>query len=675
MLKICGTGPETKHVPPFAFSANETFLKALVDGYISGVGTVSIRGHCIKAVSVSEVLIDGMAIILNRFGILLRKAILKNNNGYLSSYQMTITDADAKLFAETFSLTTENKQENLSKILLHKFRYSGHGKLDMIPGVKTSFISGDFHRDQILEMLKQRTLTLEDRKILEECLKQNVYFDPIVSIEEVPSSHSHVYDLTVANTRNFSIFNGIAQEDTFHFAGLDIAHVTVGIPRLIELFMVGHTKTVLTTLPILPKHKKERDIKKFAASISTVSFDDVLEYIDIEEKIHFNPESNMYDRTILLSIKFDMEEITKYYNITVEHFWSTVELILVESISFAFQNVVNSGKLKVQSSSKHKYAEINQKIKNSSVASDEQDVKMSDNLYEGMGNAPDNDSSMKDIYEISENEEMAPKKNKKKKKNADDDSDQEEDDDKEDSEEDEETLDDEVQNNQNKEDEEDKQEHSVSKKKFAFVRIESIEKEKGILRLYITSAVHGARLFLKDVVKNVCEKTFIRSYKSIGKVNVIQKDHTFELQMEGYNMLEILSIPNAKDYIDFNAVITNDINATVETLGIEAAYQLLVNEIKNVFKLYGIPVDERHICLIAEHMTNTGAYLACNRRSMLVSPGVFHKATFESAVNFLGSSTAYAESDKMTGPSSQLIFGKPVNQGTGSFDILFPIEK
>ena len=44
----------------------------------------------------------------------------------------------------------------------------------------------------------------------------NVMLDPITCIEEVPSSHPFVYDLTVADTFNMVEGSGIGLRDTFH---------------------------------------------------------------------------------------------------------------------------------------------------------------------------------------------------------------------------------------------------------------------------------------------------------------------------------------------------------------------------------------------------------------------------------------------------------------------------
>ena len=74
-------------------------------------------------------------------------------------------------------------------------------------------------------------------------------FEKITMIEEVASTTSYVYDLTVKDTKNMCALNGIACRDTFHFAGIGSKNVTLGIPRLQEILGVSKKpKTPLTTV-------------------------------------------------------------------------------------------------------------------------------------------------------------------------------------------------------------------------------------------------------------------------------------------------------------------------------------------------------------------------------------------------------------------------------------------
>ena len=72
---------------------------------------------------------------------------------------------------------------------------------------------------------------------------------PITSIEYIaPKTGQYVYDLTVPETLNFGLVNGIMMRDTFHTAGTG-AKVTAGVPRMEEILIVtSNLKTPSNTL-------------------------------------------------------------------------------------------------------------------------------------------------------------------------------------------------------------------------------------------------------------------------------------------------------------------------------------------------------------------------------------------------------------------------------------------
>ena len=73
---------------------------------------------------------------------------------------------------------------------------------------------------------------------------RDVFLDPVATIEVVESSRPHVYDLTVAKTRNMVTESGLVQRDTFHSAGLASVSVTQGVPRFKEF--MDATKNIKT---------------------------------------------------------------------------------------------------------------------------------------------------------------------------------------------------------------------------------------------------------------------------------------------------------------------------------------------------------------------------------------------------------------------------------------------
>lgn len=107
-----------------------------------------------------------------------------------------------------------------------------------------------------------------------------------------------------------------------------------------------------------------------------------------------------------------------------------------------------------------------------------------------------------------------------------------------------------------------------------------------------------------------------------------------------------------------------------KTYGIEAAARVLVKEIQNVFGVYGINVDPRHLSLISDYMTFDGTYKPMNRKGIESSASPFQQITFESALQFLKSAVVQGRCDSINSPSSCLIVGHPCKSGTGSFGLV-----
>lgn len=100
-------------------------------------------------------------------------------------------------------------------------------------------------------------------------------------------------------------------------------------------------------------------------------------------------------------------------------------------------------------------------------------------------------------------------------------------------------------------------------------------------------------------------------------------------------MFMLQKISQFCNILDLNRLYSNDIHAMAQTFGIEAANKAIVKEVKEVFGVYGITVDPRHLSLIADYMTFDGTFQALNRSGLQTSASPFQQMTFESCVPFL----------------------------------------
>lgn len=95
--------------------------------------------------------------------------------------------------------------------------------------------------------------------------------------------------------------------------------------------------------------------------------------------------------------------------------------------------------------------------------------------------------------------------------------------------------------------------------------------------------------------------------------------------------------------LNLNKLYSNDIYNISQTYGIEAANRVIVREVRDVFKMYGITVDLRHLYLIADYMTFNGTYQPLSRKGMEHSASPLQQMSFESSLNFLKNATLQGE--------------------------------
>ena len=79
----------------------------------------------------------------------------------------------------------------------------------------------------------------------------------------------------------------------------------------------------------------------------------------------------------------------------------------------------------------------------------------------------------------------------------------------------------------------------------------------------------------------------------------------------------------------------------MKNYGIEAARASIISEVSSVFSAYGIKVDFRHLSLIADYMTFTGRYTACNRTHMDAKASPWTKMSFETTMKFLSEAAMF----------------------------------
>lgn len=174
-------------------------------------------------------------------------------------------------------------------------------------------------------------------------------------------------------------------------------------------------------------------------------------------------------------------------------------------------------------------------------------------------------------------------------------------------------------------------------------------------------------LLMVGLVERAASATLIRSRPKIDQGFINEEDGRGRcLQTAGVNFSEIWTLDN----VDHNRLTSNDIWEIRLAYGVEAARNNIVEQIKAVFRPYGISVDHRHLTLIADYMTFDGGYKAMNRGGMADISSPFLQMSFETTANFMTEAALHGRKELLMSPSASIVVGRPIRHGTGAFDLL-----
>ncbi|NDB58424.1 DNA-directed RNA polymerase subunit A' [bacterium] len=165
------------------------------------------------------------------------------------------------------------------------------------------------------------------------------------------------------------------------------------------------------------------------------------------------------------------------------------------------------------------------------------------------------------------------------------------------------------------------------------------------------------------------ETTMTYQEKEDGGFSKDKKE--FTLSTDGTNLEEVLNLYE----VDAPRTVSNNVNEIYELFGIEAARQALIDEINSTLSATAY-VNFRHICVLADVMTHKGILLAIDIHGVKKSDiGPLARASFEETVDQLVKSSCFAEADKMTGVSANIMLGQVPPSGTGVVQLLFDERK
>jgi len=142
--------------------------------------------------------------------------------------------------------------------------------------------------------------------------------------------------------------------------------------------------------------------------------------------------------------------------------------------------------------------------------------------------------------------------------------------------------------------------------------------------------------------------------------------HEWCANSEGSNLQQLLSVPG----VDAHRTHSNDIFETLEILGIEAAVHQLLTEIRMVLSHDGAYINDRHMQLLVDVMTQNGSLAPVTRHSMSkLGASVYTRASFEQTQDVLTWAACLGEKNATNGVTENIMLGTSILGGTGACDI------
>ena len=241
------------------------FVKGFISGYID-----------IKYIENDIKIIDKKLYINNIY-----KNAYNEKNIFSLSDEMYI-DLMSEIFSKINIFTSYSKRKIYKSINEANIKENVNG-----------LIINNYNLNKLLTLINLKENKLIKEIINKDIIKNNlidknkdydVVFDEIKEIIEIDSSHDKVYDLTIQDTKNFTILGGLCVRDTFHSTGSGVKGMQ-GIPRFGEILNYSkNIKEPYMTIYLKPEYSNNYKIALKLASNIIKSY--LIRFIEIGEIIY-----------------------------------------------------------------------------------------------------------------------------------------------------------------------------------------------------------------------------------------------------------------------------------------------------------------------------------------------------------------------------------------------------
>lgn len=435
-----------------------------------------------------------------------------------------------------------------------------------------------------------------------------IAFDCIETIEEVPPTRTHVYDFTVEGTRNFALLNGLCVRDTFHSAGISSRNVTLGLPRLEELMKATKQIKTPSLTTYLTSSERRRDPLEEADRARMLA--NRMQYTCLRDLM----KSSTVEHDPLPGTRIERDRPF------VEQ-WYTTEPPPSEPLGeWVVRLVLNREEMAEREYSVTQVAMCLRQALTTTERRYVYVVASDDNDYEeGDGGIV----RLRIFQHVLERhvDSKIPERDCMPDPTVFD---------------------------------------RCSADRWAHKTYRSFAKhvQQYVLGLYVGGIENITKVSARQVKRVLHDR-------HTGKLLDNQKE--WVLETDGSNMLGVMPLAG----IDGRRVVSNHPNEVASVLGVEAARQVLLNEMRSVISFYGLYVNYRHLSLLCDFMTHLGTVRAISRHTLNKRrTGALMRCTFEQPVDVLRDAALYSEVDRLNSVSQCIIMGKPMPHGTGMMGVM-----
>jgi len=186
----------------------------------------------------------------------------------------------------------------------------------------------------------------------------------------------------------------------------------------------------------------------------------------------------------------------------------------------------------------------------------------------------------------------------------------------------------------------------------------NIREKSGNLSLNVSDLDFKEIYQLKEKIKD----KQISGIKGIEQVLVVKRDAEYVILTAGTNLKEVFEIKG----VNKDKTISNDIHEVNKILGIEAAKNVIIKEIRKVIESQGLDINIRHLKLVADAMTFSGEIKGITRMGIISQKSsILARASFETPIKQFVNATIKSSKDELASVIENIILNQPVPVGTG----------